>query len=447
MSGQAQAARTRAAIAIWMACLLVAGALFAAWDNQPVHAHEVQVTEIVSGAGRCPANVRDCKETWVHVNNWIHYSINISPGCAVAVVYSCGVTITSVPATSSCRTTSGCGHGPHHSTPRPAGPGSWSVWKGHYNTNYRWRGRRIGSVPHTHQPAPASTPAPQIPTPQPTPPPPPVNPAPGPAFNPEEVDWRNFNPCANSGCAPACLTDGIPGNCPWEAPPKKACTTSWSSATRQRLRSALRWESVVPYNQGFTGHHHPEAPGGKLYLTVASSPSSPARHWVAQQPGTTLNVVDAPQDGCLWTATAVGVSLRELLAHQPSDLSRLRRPGAVAAAREAREAASLWDRLSQERKRWYALAFPRNDPATTWCSPAELPPWTAPAVGVLSLSEDWERRYDKCRWPIPRRGFWEWRLQIKYTSEENDLHTETVAKDLSWFRESNGYLGDKVTLW
>ena len=66
---------------------------------------------------------------------------------------------------------------------------------------------------------------------------------------------------------------------------------------------------------------------------------------------------------------------------------------------------------------------------------------------MLSLSAEWETAYGKCRWAIPRRGFWEWELRVEYTSEQGDHHTEVLARDLSWFREPNGYLSEQVTLW
>ncbi|WP_419928736.1 hypothetical protein [Candidatus Poriferisocius sp.] len=242
------------------------------------------------------------------------------------------------------------------------------------------------------------------------------------------------------------MTDEVPGSCPSETPPPKDCTTVWSNAQQASLRGKLRWESIVPYDPGFAGHH-PEVPGGHLFLTAASSPNNTGRHWTALQSGTSLDVWDAPTNGCLWTANAVGVSLRELIPHVAADLTRLRSTGAVAAADEALQAAELWDRLSLQRRQWYQAAFPRNDPSIVWCSPAELPPWTVPTSGVLSLSSDWENRYKKCRWSIPRRGFWEWKLQVRYTSEQGDNHTEVLASDLSWFREPTGYVGQQVTLW
>ena len=168
------------------------------------------------------------------------------------------------------------------------------------------------------------------------------------------------------------------------------------------------------------------------------------RHWTALQPGQTL---DMTVDDCRWTATAVGVSLQELLPYEPADLATLRSPGDVEAADEAQEAAALWNRLSQQRKQWYEAAFPRNDPATIWCAPSELPPWTVPPRHVLSLPSYWENQYGHCRWSIPRRGFWEWQLQVRYTSEQDDLRTKILDADLSWFRAPNGYLGEQVTLW
>ena len=230
-------------------------------------------------------------------------------------------------------------------------------------------------------------------------------------------------------------------------PPPKVCTSSWSSSTRQRLLAQLRWESIIPYPAGFADYHHPEVPGGQIFLTAASTAFNPVRHWTALQPGTSLDVVDAPTNGCLWTATAVGVSLREVLPSEPPDLAKLRAPGSAAAADEARQAAALWDRLSPERKQWFRQAFPRTDPSTVWCAPSDLPPWTSPSNGVLALSSNWENRHGLCRWIIPRRGFWQWQLQVQFTSEQGDQYTETLASDLSWFRDPTGYLGQQVTLW
>ena len=423
--------------------LLGIGLALSSPDHQPVLAHEQTKLVPASGSGRCPSGVLGCAESWTHVNSWTHYTARVPPNCSVDIIDQCGITVTSRSATSSCPSTSNCGHGPHNSTPRPSGPGTWTTWNGHRNVNHRWSGQRQVPVDHDHAgggpnpatPTPSATPAPTShSTPQPTP-------------SPKPIDLTGFNPCANGGCLPSCMTDGIPGNCPWEIPESKDCTTAWGSTTRQRLLSHLRWESIVPYSSGFTGHHHPEVPGGQFFLTAASTSGSPARHWTAQQPGTTLNVNDAPVDGCLWTAHAVGVSLRELLPHEPSDLSRLRSPGNVAAADEARQAAALWGRLSSERQQWFQAAFPRSDPSIIWCPPAGLPPWTVPVDNVLSLSSDWEDRHGRCRWAIPRRGFWEWKILVEYTSEQGDNHTETLASDLSWFREPTGYMGQQVTLW
>ncbi len=209
----------------------------------------------------------------------------------------------------------------------------------------------------------------------------------------------------------------------------------------------LRWESVVPYGKNFTGHYHPEVPGGTVFLTAASASDGPARHWTALKPASNLDLVDVGQDACRWTATTVGVSLRELLPYDQADLERLRssRPSAAAAA--ARQAAALWERLGPARQAWYRTAFPRRDPAIIWCRPSELPPWTEPAEAVLSLLPTWESRYGACRWSIPRRGFWEWRLVVRYESEEGDRHREVAAADLSWFREPIGYIGEQVALW
>ena len=428
--------------------LFAAGLAVAASAAPSAQAHEQTVLVAASGTGRCPSGIQNCSESWTHVNSWTHYTARVPSNCSVEIIDQCGIQVTSRSASSSCRNSSNCGHGPHSSTPRPTGPGTWTTWNGHSNTNYRWSGQRRESVDHDHgSTSPSPTSSPTEPEPSPSPNPAPTEPEPSrPYFDPSSIDWSNFNPCANGGCVPPCLTDGIANNCPWESPPPKVCTTAWSKVQRDMLLNKLRWESIVPYSPGFTGHH-PEVPGGHLFLTAASSSTSPARHWTAIEQGATLDVRDAPVDGCLWTANGVGVSLRELLPYEAADLTRLRVPGTVAAADEARQAAALWDGLSSERRQWFQAAFPRNDPSVSWCSPAELPPWTVPTSDVLSLSSDWEDRFEKCRWSIPRRGFWEWKLQVKYTSELGDLHTEVVASDLSWFREPTGYVDQQVTLW
>ncbi len=434
-------AAARIAAGLVLVGLLGVGLALSSPDRHTVLAHEQTKLVPASGSGRCPSGMRGCTESWTHVNSWTHYTARVPSTCTVEIIDQCGITVTSRSATSSCSGTSNCGHGPHNSSPRPSGPGTWTTWNGHRNVNHRWSGQRQAPVDHDHgggnpnpaTPTPSATPAPTSnPTPQPT---------------PEPIDLTGFNPCANGGCLPSCMTDGIPGNCPWEIPDPKVCTTAWGSATRKRLLSHLRWESIVPYASGFTGHHHPEVPGGRVFLTAASTAGNPARHWIAQQPGTSLDVVDAEVDGCRWTADAVGVSFRQFLPYESSDLARLRSPGASAAAGQAQQAAALWDRLDSQRKQWFRTAFPRIDPAVVWCAPADLPSWSVPADKVLALTSDWETRYGGCRWSIPRRGFWEWHLQVEYTSEQGDRHTETLASDLSWFREPTGYLGQQVTLW
>ena len=264
----------------------------------------------------------------------------------------------------------------------------------------------------------------------------------------ENCAWHNTcsgqGPVTNPGSTPS-PTPPLTPNPPVEEP--KACVPRWGQGEPKRTLSALRLESTVPYDDGFLAHYHPEVPGGEVFLTAASTPGNPARHWTALKPGSDLSLVDIGEDACLWTATAVGVSLRELLPYYPSDLGKLRAPGTSAAATAARQAAALWDRLSPERQQWYRAAFPRIDPASVWCDPAELPPWTVPPSGVLSLSDEWKATYGKCRWSIPRRGFWEWQLLVRYTSEEGDYHTAIAASDLSWFREPTGYLVEQVTLW
>ena len=440
---------TATARAALLVGLLVAGLGLAVIATPPSLAHEQTSLVAASGTGRCPSSVENCRQTWTHINSWTHYTARVPSNCNVEIIDQCGIQVTSRSATSSCQNSSSCGHGPHNSTPRPTGPGTWTQWNGHSNTNYRWSGQRRVPVDHEHgslSPTPEPYPTSTVPSPTPDPSPTPLPegpPAESPIFDPGDIDWTNFNPCGNGGCLPSCMTDNIADNCPWETPPPKVCASSWSNAQRLEVLGHLRWESVVPYSSSFSEPHHPEVPGGDRFLTAASTATSPVLHWTAQQPGTTLDVLDAPVDGCLWTATAVGVSLRELLPNMPGDLAKLRSSSYQA----ARDAAALWGRLTPERRQWYQAAFPRVNPSIVWCPPADLAPWTVPTNGVLTLPANWHDRHGACRWSIPRRGFWEWQLRVKYTSEQGDLHTEILAADLSWFREPTGYLGQQVTLW
>ena len=462
MTAPARAAATRAVL---VACLVAAGLVLVAPASQPAVAHEQTELVAVSGTGRCPSDVQGCTETWTHINYWTHYTATASPDCTFAAVHLCTVDVTSTAATSTCPNSSNCGHGPHSSTPQPTGPGTWTQWNGHADINFRWSGQQVKSIDHPHgcppgqvtgpfgiclrvcpdgtyvladadcpqeDPAPAPTPPqnppPSLPpsTPQPSPPPttPPIPTPPNPTPpTPPSPPITPQDPFFNPG-------DG--------------CTSTWGDTARTELLSRLRWESLVPYDDEFDDHHHPDVPGGRLFLTAASPAGNPVRHWTALQAGKTLDVT---LGDCQWSATAVGVSLRELLPYEPADLAKLRAPGAVEAAKSAQQAATLWDRLSAEKKQWYEDAFPRINPSTIWCSPDDLPPWTVPASGTTSLSDEWETAYGKCRWAIPRRGFWQWELQVKYTSDQGDHRTEVLARNLSLFRDPNGYLKDKVTLW
>ena len=475
MSAWLKPAAVRLAIALLIVTIPVVGLAVVAPTAHEAIAHTKIKLVSVSGTGKsCPANVLNCSVSWTHINYWTHYTARIPAHCTIMLLDLCGIVITSRSSTSSCRSSNNCGHGPHSSTPKSLGPGSWTIWKGHRNINYRWRGTKGVKVFHLHLPTATSTPKPQTkPVPQPTSTPTPTSPSvvlppspkPSPKPKPPKIDWKTFNPCANGRCVPSCLADTIPNNCPWEKRPKnphvvnppntphtpkapiKVCTTSWNSSKTQNLQQALRWESIVPYQSTLTSPHHPEVPGGRQFLTAASSPSKVARHWVALRSGANLNIVDASSNGCLWQATHVGVSLRELLPHQYPDLRKLQNPGNVAAAAYAQQAASLWLSLSPQHKQWYRNAFSRNDPATVWCKPNSLPNWTQPSLKTLSLDSRWTAKHDRCRWFIPRQGFWKWQLLIKYTSEKGDTYTHVVDEDLSWFREADGYLTQQVTLW
>ena len=264
--------------AVWRALLavglLAAGLALAVSSSPTANAHEQTELVAASGSGRCPSGIQNCSETWTHVNSWTHYTARVPSNCSVEIIDQCGIQVTSRSASSSCRNSSNCGHGPHSSTPRPTGPGTWTTWNGHRNTNYRWSGQRREPVDHDHgTPSSSPTPSPSEPDPSPSPTPSPSEPD-RPAFDPSDIDWSNFNPCANGGCVPPCLTDAIANNCPWESPPSKVCTTAWTRDQVQSVLDRLRWESTVPYSQGFAAHH-PEVPGGRSVLDGSFKPQQP----------------------------------------------------------------------------------------------------------------------------------------------------------------------------
>lgn len=99
--------------------LLSVGLALSAPDSSPALAHEQTELVAVSGTGKCPSSVENCSQTWTHINSWTHYTASVSPGCTVEVIEQCGITVISRSATSSCRNSSNCGHGPHSSTPAP----------------------------------------------------------------------------------------------------------------------------------------------------------------------------------------------------------------------------------------------------------------------------------------------------------------------------------------
>ena len=124
---------TAATRAMVLLCLIAVGLALAAPDSRPVLAHEKTKLVAVRGTGRCPSSVQNCTETWTHVNFWTHYTVIAPRRCTLATINRCGITITSTPGRSSCRSSSNCGHGPHSSTSRPTGPGTWTTWNGHSN--------------------------------------------------------------------------------------------------------------------------------------------------------------------------------------------------------------------------------------------------------------------------------------------------------------------------
>ncbi len=142
--------RTSAAWTLVLALLLVGGLVLVAPGPQPASAHEQSVLVPASGTGRCPSDVQNCTSTWTHVNSWTHYTARVPSNCSVDIIDQCGIRVTSTSATSSCQSSSNCGHGPHSSTPQPTGPGTWTRWNGHRNANYRWSGQRRQPMEHEH---------------------------------------------------------------------------------------------------------------------------------------------------------------------------------------------------------------------------------------------------------------------------------------------------------
>ena len=143
----------RAAIGLVLVGMLAGGLNLV---PQPALARQWTTVVNASGAGRCPpdespSEERKCKETWTHVNLWTHYTSRVPPNCTVEIIEQCGVVWSSISATSSCDSSDNCSHGPHDSTPQPTGPGTWTKWDGHYNTNYRWQ--TLVEITFEHEPS------------------------------------------------------------------------------------------------------------------------------------------------------------------------------------------------------------------------------------------------------------------------------------------------------
>jgi len=78
-----------------------------------------------------------------------------------------------------------------------------------------------------------------------------------------------------------------------------------------------------------------------------------------------------------------------------------------------------------------------------WCDDDDLPVWRT--LGDRDPTE--EARRQACRWEIPRRGIWEWKLKVDYLSDQGDRAVVDLGADVSWFRTAVDLISQRVAIW
>ncbi|MCY3785222.1 MAG: hypothetical protein OXG47_00645 [bacterium] len=256
------------------------------------------------------------------------------------------------------------------------------------------------------------------------------------------------------------ITVAVPGCVPTAVPPPPVdpdpddpvCDANWGTAQLAVLGSRLRWESYLGAGDS---PPTPEVPGGSVFAHAATDIQGGTRYaawtWLAID-GTRLNrgpldVNDQRQGHeCHWEAVGVRVEMRELIPAGGGDAEMrvLASQGRVGAARALAAAISTWDSWTPaEQAAWAAAFAPARHVTPVWCDDDDLPVWRP--LGDREPTE--EARRTACRWEVPRKGIWEWRLRADYLSDQGDRAVIELDADVSWFRTAVDLAEHRMTIW
>ena len=257
------------------------------------------------------------------------------------------------------------------------------------------------------------------------------------------------------------ITVSVPGCVPTTIPPPvnpdpdpdlPVCDSNWGAGELAALAARVRWESYL--GAGNTPPT-PEIAGGSTFALVASDVQGgthrPAWMWLALS-GTRLNrgTLDVSDQRvgheCYWEATGVGVEMRELIPSGGGDteMRALAARSSVGAAQALATALATWDRWTTgEQAEWAAAFSPARRVAPAWCNDDDLPVWRT--LGDREATE--EARRTACRWEIPRKGIWEWKLKVAYTSDQGDTAVVQLGSDVSWFQTAIDLTEERTTIW
>ena len=78
-----------------------------------------------------------------------------------------------------------------------------------------------------------------------------------------------------------------------------------------------------------------------------------------------------------------------------------------------------------------------------WCDDNDLPVWRP--LGDREPTE--EARRATCRWEVPRKGIWKWKLKADYLSNQGDRAVVELDTDVSWFRTAVDLAEQRVVIW
>ncbi|MYL08136.1 MAG: hypothetical protein F4015_01320 [Acidimicrobiia bacterium] len=251
---------------------------------------------------------------------------------------------------------------------------------------------------------------------------------------------------------PGCVSTAIPPPTVDPDPDEPVCDANWGTDQLEVLGSRVRWESYLGAGDTLPT---PEIPGGSIFGLVASDVQSgthyPAWTWLAMS-GTRLNLgtldVNDQRQGheCYWEAVGVRVEMRELIPSGGGDaeMRNLASQGRVGAANALATAISTWDSWTPEEQSEWAAAFaPARRVEPAWCDNDDLPLWRS--LGDREPTEETRRK--ACRWEVPRKGIWEWRLKADYRSDQGDRAIVELDTDVSWFRTAVDLTEERIMIW